>query len=243
MAENSLSAFLSDLKKAVDTKEAAQSIVATLKEVITIFDKLKKDAEQERKDFSETAQLIAADLRIQLEEYKRSATAQLALKLAEINQRMSEIKNGDPGKDADPIEIVNQVMALIKLPEYRAPVMDGPEEIATKLDLLDDDNQLAVIKALQKRIDDLEKTQKKQFAGTMAPSIGHWPLHETFTMNGSDTSVTLSQGVGAQGTAILARYQGQTLDLTSQFTVNGNQVSFVDFVPANETIISITYWP
>lgn len=67
------------------------------------------------------------------------------------------------------------------------------------------------------------------------------PKHQKFTMDGVATTVTLDQGVSAEGTAIFVRYNGQMLDHTTHYTVNGNLVSFT-FTPDADTIISVTYW-
>lgn len=98
------------------------------------------------------------------------------------------------------------------------------------------------INQLKEAVEKADKRISKVAGAANVPTPIHWPRHESFTMNGSDTSVTLLQGVSAAGTAIIVRYQGQTLDLGSQYTVNGNKVNFT-FTPINGTTISITYWP
>lgn len=112
----------------------------------------------------------------------------------------------------------------------------------------DDSNLRADINELGKEIDELKddlKKSKKDIKGlqgaSMTPSPVHWPRHESFTMNGSDTSVTLAQAVGGAGTFIFGvRYNGQTLDKDNQYTVNGNKIQF-SFTPKNSTTISISY--
>lgn len=134
------------------------------------------------------------------------------------------------GKDAEPEDVVPLVLKKLKLPEVP--------------------NYQPLIESIENRLEELSekiKRIKKQSDGsaggtTIFGSVGHSPVHETFTMNGSDTTVTLRKGVAAQGTAIMVRYQGQMLDLTSQYTVNGNKVTFVGFTPEADTIISVTYW-
>lgn len=118
---------------------------------------------------------------------------------------------------------------------------DTPEDIVDKLESLEGDDRLdwTAIKGLE----DLVKTMTKKLQGSnMVPSPQHWARHEAFTMDGIATSVTLTNGVGAQGNAIIVRYQGQTLDMTTHYTVSGNKVTLVGFVPDNATIISVTYW-
>lgn len=83
------------------------------------------------------------------------------------------------------------------------------------------------------------KSSKSQPANMPPPDYG--PFHESFSMNGATTSVSLQRGIGAQGTAVMVRYQGQMLDLGDQYTVDGNQIA-LQFTPANGTTISVTYW-
>ena len=119
------------------------------------------------------------------------------------------------------------------------------EQIRDSLELLRGEERLdkSAIKGLEELFESVTKLGKKVYVGTGAISASHAPLHEQFTMNGSDTSVALTQGVSAQGTAIFVRYQGQMLDLTRHYTVDGNKISFVGFTPAPNKIISITYFP
>lgn len=122
-----------------------------------------------------------------------------------------------------------------------------PATIRDGLEALKGDDRLDV-KAIRGLTDELDKLRKSMSAGrgssgTAALSVSHWPLHESFTMNGSDTTVTLSQGVGAAGTAIFGvRYQGQTLDIDNQYTVSGNKIT-LDFTPVNGSTISVSYMP
>lgn len=108
--------------------------------------------------------------------------------------------------------------------------IDGKESIITKT---------LVEEIIDKVLSKIPKQKSIYVPTTFGAS--HSPLHESFAMNGVDTFVTLSAGVEAQGNAIIVRYQGQTLDMTTHYTVNGTKISFT-FTPANNTTISITYW-
>lgn len=124
---------------------------------------------------------------------------------------------------------------------------DMAEDIRNKLELLDGDERLSIeaIRDLREALDALEKrVVKGGGGGSGSPSVSHWPRHEAFTMDGVATSVSLTEGgVGAGGTALIVRYQGQTLDLTTHYTVNGNKITLVGITPSSGDIISITYWP
>ena len=76
-----------------------------------------------------------------------------------------------------------------------------------------------------------------------AISASHSPIHESFTVTSATTSVTLAQAVGAQGTALIVRYQGQVLDLTTHYTVDGNTITFVGITFGNNKTLSVTFWP
>jgi len=145
-----------------------------------------------------------------------------------INYLYDRVANLRDGLDADPEDVVDIVM-------QRLPKQEGADTSDLKQRIAD----------LEEKIEKLRKMRVTDGGGggtTLFGSVGHSPVHETFTMNGSDTTVTLRRGVAAQGTAIMVRYQGQMLDLTSQYTVNGNKVTFVGFTPEASTVISVTYW-
>ncbi len=123
---------------------------------------------------------------------------------------------------------------------------DAPEDIRNKLEVLNGDERLSA--SAIKGLEDLLKTHstdiKKLQGASQTPSPLHWPRHETFTMDGVATTVTLAQAVGAAGTAIFGvRYQGQTLDFDEDYTVDGNKITFVGFTPEPDTIISVSYMP
>jgi len=106
------------------------------------------------------------------------------------------------------------------------------------------DLKIKDIDGLEEALKKLIKQQSKAGTYTTPPAALYRPLHEVFTVNSGTTSVQLSQGVSAEGTAIFVRYQGQTLDYGEHFTVSGNRVTFdggITFVDG--TTISITYWP
>lgn len=156
-------------------------------------------------------------------------------------------QNGAPGangKDSDPEEVA--LLVLDQLPE---PQNLNGEDIRNYLEALPEGDKLSIdaIEGLREELERHAKRVGAMNAGGGSSSafggVGHSPLHEQFTMNGSDTTVTLSAGVAAAGTAIFVRYQGQLLDLTTQYTVSGNKVTLVGFTPESDTIISITYWP
>lgn len=63
-------------------------------------------------------------------------SSKLESKSKQIDDKMAQLRDGLDGKDADEESVIMQVLARIKLPEYRAPMMDGPDEIRNKLEVL-----------------------------------------------------------------------------------------------------------
>lgn len=148
-------------------------------------------------------------------------------------------KNGTDGRNG--IDGINGIDGVNGSP-------DTAEQVRDKLESLPDEEKLTIeaIKDLRKELDALKKLASKRPLGGGGggnPDVSHWPRNEAFTMNGSDTTVTLVQGVGAAGNAIIVRYQGQTLDMGTHYTVSGNVVTLVGFTPEANSIISVTYWP
>lgn len=121
-------------------------------------------------------------------------------------------KDGENGKDGSP---------------------DTPEQIVTKLQSVKEPwLDASVIRNLPTP----EIRKRSRGGGGMSD-----PRHESFSMSGA-TSVTLARDVAAGGNAIIVRYQGQTLDMTTHYTISGRTVSFT-FAPVSGATISVTYWP
>ena len=75
-------------------------------------------------------------------------------------------------------------------------------------------------------------------ATTGAPS----PRHALFDVGSATTSITLPTGVAAQGNAIFVRYQGQLLNHGVDYSVNGIEVTFIDYSFVDDTEVSVTWW-
>jgi DNA repair exonuclease SbcCD ATPase subunit len=200
-------------------KEVTATELETYKSIATQFD-------------TERATKSQADLQTALQTIKD--------KLAEVDERIANIRDG---ADADEEKILQRLAErLPKIEEIENKLPSLGERIRDSLELLQGEERIRVeaIDGLQELLDEL-KTKTKS-GGSSQMLINHWPIHETFTMDGVATSVTLQQGVGAQGTAIFGvRWQGQTLDMTTHYTVDGNKITLVGVTPSSGDIISVTY--
>ena len=243
---------LEKLLQIAEDQMTRKEFLAAFKEVIAYVKKIDENSSLEVMRAAQALQAIADKLKndtgMTLEEMKKQVdsvfvgdrmaamegnmTKAHGEMMAAIEEKLASVKDGKDGKRGE----------QGKRGKDGSP--DTGIEIADKLEALPEKDKLVIeaIKGLRKELDDLKKYQRTS-GGTMAPSVLHWATHEKFPMNGVDTSVTLSQGVGAQGNAIIVRYQGQTLDMETHYTVSGNKVTLVGFTPSESTVISVTYWP
>ena len=114
------------------------------------------------------------------------------------------------------------------------------EEVATKLNTLEEVLDTKVLKGFKKIIKQLE--DKIFYAGKQKSGGGMgMPIHETFSVSGSTTSITLSYNVAANGRAIFTmRYQGQSLHWGEHYTVSGKVISLL-FTPVDNSTVDISY--
>lgn len=233
--EKAIAKFLEYLEKTHATnKGEIGKLGAAVADALTIF---KEESERDRESFK-------GDL--SLNDQMRASKAEIRLNeaIARLDDRISAIKDG---KDADENSIVERIaerLPKMEQLEKNLPVLGTAIRDALELLIGEERLKIEAIDGLREELDELKKQGKVGGGGSSQMAVAHWPIHETFTMNGSDTTVTLQQGIAAQGTAIYgARYNGQVLDLTTHYTVNGNKITFVGFTPEADTIFSITYQP
>lgn len=246
----SIEDFLDAVKKVMEyidskhlqNKEELAQIAVTIAEKWAETNDRIKEKEDELEDLQKRVLLDLSD--------KQKAFVEL------VRAKVDSIKVPEDGKDAEEVDTEELAMSvydmlLEKIPQIEEIEKDIPklgQEIRNALELLVGDERLKIdaIKDLREELDDIKKSVKGGNLGGGAGAslaLASWPIHEAFTMDGILTSVTLTGGgVGAGGNACIVRYQGQTLDMTSQYTVNGNTITLVGFVPESGTTISITYW-
>lgn len=159
--------------------------------------------------------------------------------LDEVKQTIPTVPDIGPIQDRlDSLDLMNMEDVSDSMPLLGEPIRDA-------LELLPKGEKLN-IEAIENLRDELDDVKKKAVivggGGGGFLGASHSPIHEVFTMNGTDTTVTLSSGVAAQGTALWVRYNGQMLDLTTHYTVNGTKITFT-FTPEVDKTISVTYIP
>jgi hypothetical protein len=226
------------VKKHLDKlhEQNKREIAALSSAIADALERFKADNETFAGTLSETDTQRGLDAEIRLNEA-----------ISKLDARIAAIKDGENGKDADTTALLKELakrIPKIEEIENKLPVLGQP--IRDSLELLEEGDRLKIeaVDGLREELDAIKKQAKKSGSGAVALPVSHWPIHETFTMDGIATTVTLREAIAAQGTAIFgARYNGQVLDLTTHYTVDGNKITFVGFTPEVDTIFSITYLP
>lgn len=121
-------------------------------------------------------------------------------------------------------------------------ISDTPEQIANKLNTLEEKIDVSVIKGLKNKLLNLSLKGKKKSSGG-GGGMGNWQ-HESKTVNDSTTTVATSYKIGAGGFAILAFYQGQQIHRGTHYTVGGDRKTLtLTFTPTagGDTTIDIVY--
>jgi len=232
---NSGLASYSDVKKLVDV--LLNTINSFKKEV---NDNVAKNTGKIADDIVKINKLIA--------EFEDNVNSKIANSDNNSNKNSVELKHlaSKLPNSAEILKKVEDVLSALKKELNDIETRLTSDNIRNALELLEGDDRLraSAISGLDKLISQAVKANSSIQGASITPSPVHWPIHERFIMNGTDTSVTLQQAIGANGTAIFAlRYQGQTQDLDTDYTVNGNKVTLVGFVPRAGKIISISYMP
>jgi hypothetical protein len=111
---------------------------------------------------------------VQVDEKDEDKEQRFNAKLSEVKSILEEIKkievkDGENGKDADEEKIVADVLAQIKLPEYKETVLDTGAEIVAKINDLDTDDEDLLIDATH--IKNLPKFVQNQVGGVVARNI------------------------------------------------------------------------
>lgn len=215
-----------DFLKAFET--VAKTVGEEKKKLADLAERLTEAVTNAERSLNEKTDAYASSVKQELvtaltEDLSKSSTS-LAQLVARVEEKLASVRDGI---DADEERVINEVLSRIKLPEYRAPIMDGPEEIATKLDLLDEENQLAAIKALKAEIEELKKRPAGRAGGTSAIGVAQTFKYIAHT----------EQPTGDIDGANLTYRVKNNIFWIACFTLNGEQIAELpNFTYAGKTI-------
>ena len=175
--------------------------------------------------------------------YVSESGKSLQAKIAELDNKLANIRDGIDGKDADEESIIGNVLSQIKLPEIPSIIEDLPkmgEPIRDALELLKEDERLDVsaIKGIKKLIKELTPDGKLG-GGTgglrPSPSGVETPAG---TLNGTNKAFTVTftpQFITLNGQAL---YSGNGYTLTS---ASGVLTVTLDAAPASGELLRSHY--
>lgn len=170
-----------------------------------------------------------------------------------IRKILSKIREPKDGKDANEKRIIEKVIDIIKLPENGyTPVKgkdyfdgkdgspDTAEQVADKLNTLEEKVEIKVIKGLKTYFDNInKKIQGIKSSQSSGGGMGN-VIHKTFNVGSSTTSSSLDAKVAAGGNAIWVYYQGQFLVKETHYTINGSTITWLETFNDN-TFVDVTY--
>ena len=169
-----------------------------------------------------------------------------------IKNVLSKINIRD-GKDADEKRILKKLLEIIKLPENGySPVKgkdyfdgkdgspDTPEQIADKINTLEEKIEIKTIKGLKTYFDNIIKKIQDVKSNTSGRGGMGNVTHKTFSVSSATTSSSLDYKVAANGNAIWVRYQGQMLVKDTHYTINGPTITWLETFNDN-TFVDVTY--
>lgn len=164
-----------------------------------------------------------------------------------IKTVLGKIGDVEDGKDADEEYIIKRILNKMKSTEpgkQGKPGKDGspdtPEQIADKLNTLEERVDMKVIKGLKTYFDNLnKKLQSIKSSKGGGGGMGN-VTHQTFSVGSTTTSSSLNSNVAANGNAIWARYQGQMLVKDTHYTVSGSTITWLETFNDN-TFVDVTY--
>jgi len=165
-------------------------------------------------------------------------------KLQEIDVRMSQVKDGE---DADESSILEAVVA--QLPEHREALLDGPDEIRNKLELLTDSERLNMnaIMGLKEELEELRRIRSRAVGGGGTSAIGVQAalgrIIYTETPAGDIDSVNVTYTVNNDIHAIFSLGINGQMIHSGEYTYAGRTLTFTTALPSDlsGTTFEITY--
>lgn len=165
--------LLAQNKKSVDTIAAdTKNLVAPVLERITQLDeetqtKIKSALEGLNSEYNSYLASLKENSVLSLDEIQKSVKAQNDRAFKRLQTLISNIqlpKDGEPGINANPADVVPLVMELIKFPEQ---ILDTPEQVRDKLETLQDEDRLDVsaIKGLPDYLKTVKRKGKQVWVG------------------------------------------------------------------------------
>lgn len=140
--------------------------------------------------------------------------------------------------DVPIVEKITEKIEVLKPVVTEKAIYEPAKKIAEKLNTLEEEVEIKVIKGLETRLRGLKESIREN--SSRGGGMGN-VVHEQFTGDNSTTQFTLLSEVAGNGNAVIGcRYEGQMQYLGDQFTISGRTLTMT-FTPVLGTKIEITY--
>ena len=222
--ENVVNNVLKLKQQNVQEMDALKSAIETVKKTL---------GDVNAKDFDSLRSSLKTDMGM--------LSARLDTKSQQIDAKIASIKDGE---DADEEKIVQDVLAQIKIPEVRAPIMDGPEEIRDKLETLQGKERMKIeaIDQLREELDELKKIRQSLGSSRFfGPSVIQKFLNNITpvgTIDGTNAEFTLPKAPKTDGEKIFLNGVRMRSGSSNDYTIAGKTITFVS-APLTGSIILV----
>jgi hypothetical protein len=171
----------------------------------------------------------------------QKAVAEAVGNISETDKRMSaRLATVKDGQNADPEQVITEVLERIQLPEAKETLLDTPEDIRNKLELLQDEERLDVsaIKGIAERFGKLEDRVGK-LGNTAVVAAGRGAV-KAYDLSASLDGVTTTFALPAFWRVISVDLSSfpNTLRPTVDYTTNGStmQITFTSQIDPASTL-------
>ena len=247
------------LKELLDDSLTKTEVTTAFKEIIKLVKKMKERNGQEMKDIASSLQEALKNVKNELsskfnahsgtsssliENNLKKADIVIKEKIAILEKRLAEVKNG---KDADETNIIDAVMNKLEYPTMDKVKKELPvfgEAIRDALELLQADERLemSAINGLEKLLEELKK--EKAVVGKGGGGFSYIAMDRHFaddetpsgTMNGTNKAFTIAKAPNP--TASLKVFLNGARQKTDiDFTLSGKTITLASAPEATETIL------
>ncbi len=227
----------------LDDHLGKKEFVGAFEQVLKLVSDLKKSNDQEWTLIHSALQMLEKKLADtsagELDTFKGEANtviqshiSEIEKKLKAVDEKIASVRDGNDGVDADEAKVVAEVLAQIQLPEQKETLLDTPEDIRNKLEVLNGDERLKAsailgLEEIEKEVKEIKATPRIAGArGIVLYVNGVKKLLSAQTINitGSGVSYNFANGrnditiTGGSGSLSVLAATGTVNDSNKTFT-------------------------
>lgn len=242
---------LENLLKIVQDSVTQEEFLKSFQSVIDLVLKMEKAVLEKNTNASNELKQLFTDFKSNLETSTDQELANISTRLKDFSDRLlkdqeagmnlmrDKLRSIKDGKNADETKIVNDVLAKIPTPEK--VVLDTPQEVRNKLEILNGDERLNIsaIDGLQELLDEL-KSRPVKVGGVGGFNYSAMDIHILDNIipvnSGDNITFTIPQAPNPISSFKLYRSRARQI-LTEDYTLSGNILTLTTALdPANESL-------